>query len=95
MTVTADIRQKLRLMGIQKSAKDLETAGLALTVCQFIVIVLSLLSVTLLLVPLFFLQDARFLAVFFALSIVCLSLGVWFWVKRAEICEHPEEVTEE
>lgn len=87
MSTMGEIHEKLGEMGI----KPKDSLGIELTVCQFIVVVLSIISIVFLFVPIFFLQDVRFLLLFFSISLLCLGVGVWFWIKKADICEHPEE----
>lgn len=89
------IRQQLKELGFRPHLREeIEALGVQLTVCQMIVVILSIISVVFLFVPFFYLQDLRFMAVFFSLSLVCLGAGIWFWVHRAEICEHPEDILE-
>jgi len=47
--------------------------------------------VVFLFVPLLYLQSVKFMIAFFAVSLVSLTTGIWFWVHQAEICEHPED----
>lgn len=92
MSIERNVRQQLQDLGLSKGMKDdIEALGIELTICQFIVVVLSIMSVVFLFAPLFFLRDIRFMVVFFGISSICLFVGVWFWVKKSEICEHPEE----
>lgn len=93
MSMILKIRHQLKELGFRPHMRDeIEALGVQLTVCQLIVVVLSIISVVFLFVPLFYLQDVKFMLVFFSLSLICLGCGIWFWVHRAEICEHPEEV---
>lgn len=90
MSTEIQIRKRLHELGFSKK-NDIEMLGIELTVCQFIVVVLSLISVIFLFVPIFFLNDIKFMVGFFLVSLICLIVGVWFWLKKAEICENPEE----
>lgn len=90
MSTEVQIRRRLHELGLSPK-NDIEMLGIELTVCQFIVVLLSLLSVVFLFIPLFFLSNIGFMVGFFVLSILCLVLGVWFWLKKVEICEHPED----
>jgi hypothetical protein len=93
MNVTYQIRKKLREFGFRSNLdQEIQTMGIQLTICQFIVVVLSIMSVVFLFLPIFKMQDMTFMLLLFGLSMLCLILGIWFWVKRGEICEHPEEV---
>ena len=93
MSMITKVRQQLKEIGFRPHIREeIEALGVQLTVCQLVVVVLSIISVVFLFVPLFYLQDQRFMLVFFALSLLCLGSGVWFWVNRAEICEHPEDI---
>lgn len=85
---TQQIRMKLKDLGWASS--DTGKDGDALTVCQFIVVGLSLLSVVFLLAPLFYVQQIWFMIIFFSFSTVSLFAGIWFWMRQAEICEHPD-----
>ena len=89
------IRQQLKELGFRPHIRqEIERMGIELTVCQLIVVVLSIISVVFLFVPFLFLQDVRFMIFFFILSIATLLIGIWFWVHQAEICEHPEDIVE-
>jgi len=89
--VNFQIRNRLRELGLKPtSSEEIETLGLELTLCQFIVVVLSLISVIFLFVPLFFLRNTQFMIIFFTASVIFLAFGIWFWTNKAEICEHPE-----
>jgi hypothetical protein len=91
MSIEKEVKDQLANLGIKTSDKNqIESLGLELTVCQFIVVVLSIFAIVFLFAPLLFLKDITFMLVFFALSLLSLSFGVWFWVKKAEVCEHPE-----
>lgn len=90
MSTDKDIHDKLREMGLAKN-KNPNFLGLEITVCQFVVVALSLLSLFFLFLPIVFLKNIILLGIFFVLSLVSLGIGIWFWVKKAEICEHPEE----
>lgn len=95
MSLVIKVRHQLRDLGFRPNLREeIETLGVQLTVCQFVVVVISLLSVVFLFVPFFYLQNITFMMIFFALSLICLMLGIWFWINRAEICEHPEDVVE-
>lgn len=95
MSIARQIRGKLRELGFRpgmtQELKDMQTH---LTFCQMVVVVMSIISVVFLFVPLFYLQEIWFVAIFFAASFLSLSVGVWFWVKRGDICEEPQEVQE-
>ena len=92
MTAIRHIKHKLHELGFRRDLKDeIEDMGIELTICQLIVVVLSLISVVFLFVPLFYLQDTWFMVTFFGASFLFLIFGVWFWVHKAEICEHPED----
>lgn len=92
MSMIRKIRHQLKELGFRQNlGQEIESLGIELTVCQFIVVILSVFSVVFLFVPLFYLQDIRFMLVFFSLSFICIIAGIWFWVHRAEICEHPED----
>lgn len=96
MNLTHKIRKKLLELGFRSNInEEIQTMGIQLTICQLIVVVLSLISVVFLFLPIFKIQDPVFMMVLFGISMLCLILGIWFWVKRAEICEHPEEVPED
>ena len=87
------VRKKLKDFGFRSDlSHEVEKLGLQLTACQMIVVVLSMVSVVFMFAPLLFIQDVRFMAIFLGLSLLFLMIGVWFWVKRHEICEHPEEI---
>ena len=90
--LTHDIRLKLRDLGWMSTEPIPESD--ALTVCQFVVVGLSLLSVIFLLAPLFYVQHVWFMVIFFSFSLGSLFGGIWFWVKQGEICEHPEVYSE-
>ncbi len=95
MTMIQKIRHQLKELGFQRDLKqEVESLGVQLTVCQMIVVFLSICSIVFMFVPLFYLQDLRFMALFLGLSFVCMIAGIWFWVKQAEICEHPEDYQE-
>lgn len=95
MSMIHDIRKQLKDLGFRPNMKrEIESLGIEVTVCQFIVVVLSIISIVFLLVPFVYLKDIRFMVLFVALSILCIWLGIWFWIKRAEICEHPEDYTD-
>lgn len=95
MSLVIKVRHQLRDLGFRPNLREeIETLGVQLTACQFVVVVISLISVVFLFVPFFYLQNIAFMMIFFALSLVCLILGIWFWINRAEICEHPEDVVE-
>lgn len=92
MNIQKKVREQLKAMGIHPEKKDeMESMGLEISVCQFIVVILSIISIVFLFAPLFFLKDIRFMLVFFGISLLCLLVGLWFWLNKAEICEHPEE----
>ncbi|HCM38086.1 MAG: hypothetical protein UV61_C0009G0054 [Candidatus Gottesmanbacteria bacterium GW2011_GWB1_43_11] len=92
MSFTHKVRQELKNFGFRSNLRaEIDALGIDLTICQLIVVLLSISSVVFLFMPLFYLQDPWFVVFFFGLSIVCLFAGVWFWVHRAEICEHPED----
>lgn len=95
MSITQKIRHELKELGFRDNLqKEVETLGVQLTICQLIVVFLSIGSVVFLFVPFLFLQDIKFMLIFMGISLVCLGLGIWFWVKRADICENPEEIQE-
>jgi hypothetical protein len=86
------IRQELIKFGFRSNmGSEIQALEAQFTVCQLIVVVLSIISVVFLFIPFFYLQDIRFVIGFFGLSILFLIFGTWFWLKRYEICEHPEE----
>ena len=95
MSMVEKVTEQLKQLGIkpQKNPQK-EILGFKLTVCQLVVVVLSMISVTFLFVPLFYLQDIKFMVVFFILSLLFLILGIWFWLHQSEICENPEEFQE-
>lgn len=86
----AQIHERLKELGVKRKT-GVQLAGIEISLCQFIIAILSLLSVVFLVVPIFFLRDTVFLFIFLSISILCTIAGVWFWLKRAEICEHPEQ----
>lgn len=95
MSLIIKVRQQLKELGFRPHMREeIETLGVQLTVCQLVVVMLSLTSVVFLFVPFFFLQNAMFMVIFFGLSLIAILLGMWFWVNRAEICEHPEDIVE-
>lgn len=92
MNLTREIRHQLKNLGFSSHIKqDIESLGVELTICQFIVVVLSIISVVFLFVPFFYLKDIKFMLIFFGVSLLSLSGGIWFWVHRSEICENPED----
>jgi uncharacterized membrane protein len=92
MSMQQQVREQLKELGMTNHIKqDVSSLGLELTVCQMIVVLLSIGSVVFLFVPLFYLQNPKFMVLFFGLSFLCMVLGVWFWIKKAEYCEHPED----
>ncbi len=95
MSLVIKVRHQLKELGFRPNLQEeIETLGVQLTVCQVVVVVLSLVSVVFLFVPFFYLQNITFMIIFFALSLVSLIFGIWFWVNRADICEHPEDIVE-
>lgn len=95
MSLIIKVRQQLKELGFRPHMREeIEALGVQLTVCQLVVIVLSLVSIVFLLAPILYLRDPIFMVVFFALSLLSLSIGLWFWVHQAEICEHPEDIQE-
>lgn len=95
MSMIVKIRHQLREIGFRSHMGDeIEKLGAQLTVCQIIIVILSIISVVFLFVPLFYLQNVRFMLLFFSLSIISIGLGIWFWIHKAEICEHPEDIQE-
>lgn len=93
MSMATKVREQLENLGIKTPRSEEEEKKAAkLTVCQIVVVVLSLLSVIFLFAPLFYLRDLRFMVAFFFLSFICLVGGIWIWVKQADICENPEEI---
>lgn len=85
------IREQLEAWGFKPDDREeFEALGIELTICQMIVIGTSFLSVVFLFTPLFYLQDIWFMVVFYALSLLVIIGGVWFWVNRADICENPQ-----
>ena len=96
MSFVRKIRHELNDLGFRDNLQnEIETLGVQLTICQLIVVVLSIISVVFLFVPFLFLTDVKFMLIFMSVSLVSLGLGVWFWVKRAQICENPEEIQEQ
>lgn len=92
MSMIKQVRQQLKDLGFRPHLKqDIESLGIELTVCQLIVVILSISSVVFLFVPFFYLQNVTFVAAFLGVSLLCLVLGIWFWMHKAEICEHPED----
>lgn len=91
-----EIRKKLRELGfVSHMDKEMQAMkGAQLTVCQLIVVILSFASVVFIFVPFLYLKDPLFMVIFFGLSLVCLSVGLWFWINRSKICENPEEAQE-
>jgi uncharacterized membrane protein len=75
--------------GLTEEVKQIESK---LTFCQMVVVLMSIISVVFLFVPLFYLQEIWFVAIFFAASFISLTIGITFWVKQSEICEQPHEV---
>lgn len=95
MSIIKQVRHQLKELGFRPHLKDeIQALGIELTICQIIVVVLSIVSIVFLFVPFFYLQDVRFMIVFFGVSMVFLILGIWFWVHQEEICEHPEDYQE-
>lgn len=95
MNFIREVRRQLKELGFRPHLKDeIQSLGIELTVCQVIVVVLSIASIVFLFVPVFYLQDVRFMVLFFGLSMALLVLGIWFWVHQEEICEHPEDYQE-
>lgn len=95
MSLVVKVRQQLKDLGFRPHLREeIAALGVQLTICQLIVVILSISSVVFLFVPLFYLQDIRYMLLFFSVSILSLFGGMWFWIKRAEICEHPEDVEE-
>ncbi len=95
MSMILKIKRQLDALGFRRGiSKEVEKMGAELTICQMIVVVLSISSVVFLFLPIFYLQSPTFIAVFLGLSLLSLFGGVWFWIHKAEICEHPEEVEE-
>lgn len=93
MSLVVKVRQQMKELGFRPHMRDeIARLGVQLTICQLIVVILSISSVAFLFAPLFYLQDLRFMVVFFSVSILSLLGGMWFWVNRAEICEHPEDI---
>lgn len=92
MSIEREVRDQLENLGIETDKKNqIQTLGLELTVCQFIVVVMSFFSLAFLFVPLFFLRNLFFMFGFFTVSLACMGFGIWFWLNKADICEHPEE----
>ncbi len=92
MNLSYKIRQKFTEFGFRpKMNEEVQALEAQFTICQLIVVVLSIMSVAFLFIPLMFLQDVRFVIAFFGVSFILLTVGMWFWFKRHEICEHPEE----
>ncbi len=92
MSIELEVRNQLKALGMTSNlSNDIQSLGLEVTICQFIVVVLSIVSIVFLFTPLFFLKDLRFILFFFGISIASLLFGIWFWIKKADICEHPEE----
>lgn len=92
MSMIRKIRRQLKDMGFRSHMREeIDSLGVHLTVCQFIVVLLSIVSVVFLFVPFFYLQNVKFMIAFFAISLVSLTIGIWFWIHQAEICEHPED----
>ena len=90
--VETDIRYKLKTSGFKSDlGPDIRDLGIELTICQLLVVILSLVSVVFLFVPLLYLRSPIFLAGFIGVSFVCLGISIWFWINKAKICEHPEE----
>ena len=95
MSMIFKIKRQLKEFGFRPEiGKEIENLGVELTVCQLIVVVLSISSIVFLFMPMFYLKNLTFVAVFLGLSLVSLLAGIWFWLHKAEICEHPEEVEE-
>ncbi len=92
MTWVHKVREQMRGLGIEPTLNDqIDELGIGLTVCQLIVIGISILSVVFLFTPLLYLQELIFLVLFYSLSLGLIILGVWFWINRADICEKPED----
>lgn len=95
MSLVYQVKQQLDDLGIRRDIKDdVADLGVELTVCQIVVVVLSMASVVFMFVPLLISQDLTFVLIFFGISSLILVAGMWFWVKRAEICEAPHEYRE-
>ena len=92
MSLDDDIKKKIHQSGYKSEfGPDLESVGAELTVCQLVVVVMSLASVAFIVVPFLFLKNLIFLLIFFAFSMLSLGFGIWFWINKAKFCEHPEE----
>ncbi len=95
MTMIGKVRRELKELGFRPHlGQEIQSLGVELTVCQLIVVLLSIISIVFLFVPMFYLQDTRFLLLFFSLSLLCIGTGVWFWMHQEDICEHPEDYQE-
>lgn len=87
-----NIRHQLKELGFRPHMKsEIESLGIHLTICQLVVVLLSLFSVVFLFVPFFYLQSVTFMLVFFGISLVTLFIGIWFWLHKVDICENPED----
>ncbi len=95
MSLVQKIRHELKSLGFRDNLQsEIDKMEAQLTICQLIVVTLSIMSVAFLFVPFLFLEDPKFILIFMGFSLVFLALGIWFWVKRAEICENPEDALE-
>lgn len=92
MSIDSNVRQKLKDFGFRPNiGHEIDKMGAQLTICQLIVVVLSVSSIVFLFIPFFYIQNLLFVISFLVLSMVCILFGVWFWLHRSEICEHPED----
>lgn len=92
MTMIRQIKRQLEDLGLRATGREnLRALGIELTVCQLIVVILSIGAIAFLFIPLLNLQNFQIVLIFCLLSLSVLSLGVWFWTKKAEICENPED----
>lgn len=93
MNMIRSVRQQLKDLGFRPHmSKEIESLGVHLTICQLIVVLLSIVSVVFLFVPLFYLQSILFMSLFFGLSVIFLFFGIWFWLNKVDICEKPEDI---
>lgn len=90
MSIERTIREKIKSLDIDMPKKA-DATGVELSVCQFIVVILSIVSVIFLFLPILFLNNLLLLVLFFSISLLAMGVGVWFWVKKRVICESPEE----
>lgn len=92
MSLDDDIKKKIHASGYKSEfGPDVESIGAELTVCQLVVVIMSLVSVAFIVVPFLFLKNLVFMILFFALSMLSMGLGIWFWLNKGKYCEHPEE----